>query len=418
MHNPVRIFVYGLATILVLMSALALFVYHASNGVSLSTDLATSKQLEKIRLTHALSAVINNRTRFIQLMLLQKENLANTQKWLSDNNFETEYEHIREQLTPFIDGDERQRLIEIDARNRQISKLVKQVSKLLLSDSHVKAAAVLLEDVLPRTEAQLSLLARLIEAQQQTTQQAMLNASQIVEQNRSRILIYAIAVVLASLVVACLTVYFGLKRTTQLYSQLEEMNDYLEDKINERTESLLDTQKELIEDNNELARLASTDSLTGLSNRNHMSEILSTEHSRFVRHRHYFGIIMLDIDHFKSINDTYGHDVGDLVLIQLSQLFRPTIRKSDYVGRWGGEEFLICCTTIETSDILPIAENIRKIICNTQFDIVGQLTASLGCAIIEAGESTEELIKRADVALYQAKHNGRNQTVVSASANS
>ncbi|MDH3857609.1 MAG: GGDEF domain-containing protein, partial [Gammaproteobacteria bacterium] len=181
----------------------------------------------------------------------------------------------------------------------------------------------------------------------------------------------------------------------------------------ERTESLLDTQKELLEDNNELTRMALTDSLTGLSNRTSMNQILHKEFARFERHDQRFGIIMLDIDKFKNINDSYGHDTGDKVLRQLATIFENAIRASDFVARWGGEEFLICCTTIEEVDLLPIAETIRKLVASTTFETAGQITASLGCAAIVKGESIGELIKRSDVALYEAKNNGRNQTVVS-----
>jgi len=191
------------------------------------------------------------------------------------------------------------------------------------------------------------------------------------------------------------------------------MNTYLEQKIYERTESLLDTQKELLEDNNELTRMALTDSLTSLSNRTHMNQILHKEYSRFERHNQRFGIIMLDIDHFKAINDTRGHDAGDQVLKKLARLFEGAIRSSDFVARWGGEEFLICCTTIEEDDLLPIAETIRQLVANTDFAIGWPLTASLGCAAIVKGETIGELIKRADIALYEAKNNGRNQSIVS-----
>jgi diguanylate cyclase (GGDEF)-like protein len=145
----------------------------------------------------------------------------------------------------------------------------------------------------------------------------------------------------------------------------------------------------------------------------HMNQILHKEYARFERHNQRFGIVMLDIDHFKRINDNFGHDVGDTVLKKLAQIFENSIRTSDFVARWGGEEFLICCTTIEESDLLPIAETIRQLVAETKFERVGQITASLGCAAIVKGETIGELIKRADVALYEAKNNGRNLTVVS-----
>jgi diguanylate cyclase (GGDEF)-like protein len=222
--------------------------------------------------------------------------------------------------------------------------------------------------------------------------------------------------VLVSLAVTIIAIWYGSK----LSGQLQDMNDYLEQKIYERTESLHDTESkllqeksELLEDNNELRRMALTDSLTGLSNRTHMNQILYKEYARFERHNQRFGIIMLDIDHFKRINDNFGHDIGDKVLKRLAQIFENSIRTSDFVARWGGEEFLICCTTIEERDLLPIAETIRQLTANTEFERVGQITASLGCAAIVKGETIGELIKRADVALYEAKNNGRNLTVVS-----
>jgi diguanylate cyclase (GGDEF)-like protein len=121
---------------------------------------------------------------------------------------------------------------------------------------------------------------------------------------------------------------------------------------------------------------------------------------------------MLDIDHFKNVNDKLGHDTGDRVLKKLASIIASAVRSSDFVARWGGEEFLICCTTIEEIDLLPIAETIRQLVANADFDRIGHITASLGCAAIVKGESIRELIKRADVALYEAKNNGRNRSMV------
>lgn len=215
--------------------------------------------------------------------------------------------------------------------------------------------------------------------------------------------------VLISLMVTTVAIWYGHK----LSGQLQDMNTYLERKIYERTESLLDTQRELQEDKNELTRMALTDSLTQLSNRTHMNQILHREYARFERHQQRFGIIMLDIDQFKRVNDSYGHDTGDAVLKKLAKIFENAIRASDFIARWGGEEFLICCTTIEQEDLLPIAETIRQLVGSTDFETTGQITASLGCAAIVKGETIGDLIKRADIALYEAKNNGRNQTMVS-----
>ena len=268
---------------------------------------------------------------------------------------------------------------------------------------------MLLQEVLPKTVPLLAHLSELTQMQRLDVEEAMLLASQDAQSSRTRITLFSIVAVLISLTVTFIAIWYGRK----LSSQLQDMNTYLEEKIYERTESLLDTQKELLEDKNELTRMALTDNLTGLSNRTHMNQILHKEFSRFERHNQRFGIIMLDIDHFKLINDKFGHDAGDEVLKTLAATFDKAIRSSDFVARWGGEEFLICCTTIEEEDLLPIAETIRQLVATTNFNHKGQITASLGCAAIVKGESIGDLIKRADVALYEAKNNGRNRSMVS-----
>ena len=171
--------------------------------------------------------------------------------------------------------------------------------------------------------------------------------------------------------------------------------------------------QELFADRATLQNESRTDSLTGLANRRRLEEALEEEWGRARRAGTPLSCIMLDIDHFKRINDGYGHDTGDAVLKKLALIFESAIRTSDSVARWGGEEFLICCTTIDEQDLLPIAETIRKLVANTEFDHKEQITASLGCAAIVHGETIGELIKRADIALYEAKNNGRNQSVVS-----
>jgi len=413
MQSPIRIFTYGFITILLLMIVLALFALQVGNGDTTGANLAVSGQLEKINLTQQLSKVVYNRTQYIQSMLLQDVSSIKTSELESYDAFNVEYKKIHEEMISLVSGQEREDLLEVDRLNDEISELNQQVSVLFLNGSRKEATQVLITEVLPRTRPQLSKLTELLEMQQQEVQNVMLTVSQTSQKNQHNFALYAALLIIISLLVAGLAIYFGRRLSNQLSAQMEEMNDYLEDKVNEATESLLDTQKELLEDNNELAKLASTDNLTGLFNRNHMNEILQNEHSRFIRHLHKFGIIMIDVDHFKQINDNYGHDVGDRVLIQLARLFEPSIRTTDHVGRWGGEEFLICCTTLKTDDIQPRAETIREIISEASFSVIDRLTISLGCAVIQTGESIEELIKRADVALYEAKNNGRNQTVVS-----
>jgi diguanylate cyclase (GGDEF)-like protein len=409
MHHPTRFLIYGFTIVILMMITLALIAFYSTSGRNREVNVQVTHQLEKINLINELSTIIQNRTRFMQSMLLHDEEFVEAESWPNFNRLRGAYIETHDRLVPMLAPREREIMAAIDRLDRDIGDLNRQVSVLFLNGSRDEASKILLQEVLPKTAPLLSHLSELTQAQRMDVQKILLVASGDAEKSRTQIAIFSIIAVIVSVTVTCIAIWYGRK----LSSQLQEMNNYLEQKIYERTESLLDTQKELLEDNTELTRMALTDNLTGLSNRTHMNQILRQEYSRFERHNQCFGIIMLDIDHFKNVNDRLGHDTGDKVLIRLASIVANAIRTSDYVARWGGEEFLICCTTIEEADLLPIAETIRQLVANTDFEKAGQVTASLGCAAIVKGESINELIKRSDVALYEAKNNGRNQSVVS-----
>ncbi len=154
---------------------------------------------------------------------------------------------------------------------------------------------------------------------------------------------------------------------------------------------------------------ASTDPLTKALNRRSFLRKLS----QMAAVGDPFSLIMFDIDHFKSINDTYGHDVGDAVLREISQLVRDNIRENDTLARWGGEEFMVLSakTTRERSTLL--AERLRAAVAEFPFTgVPRQITSSFGVAIHIAGETGEDLVKRSDEALYEAKDTGRDKVVV------
>ncbi|PLY07328.1 MAG: GGDEF domain-containing protein [Arcobacter sp.] len=160
-----------------------------------------------------------------------------------------------------------------------------------------------------------------------------------------------------------------------------------------------------------LKDLAITDSLTGLYNRTKLDEILQNELNRSKRYNHNFAFILLDIDHFKEVNDTYGHQIGDKVLIEISNLIKNNSRSTDIIFRWGGEEFIILCLETNKENILNHAENLRRIIQLHKFKSVGSKTVSLGITLSKNDDSIPSIIKRADEALYMAKNQGRNQVV-------
>lgn len=164
----------------------------------------------------------------------------------------------------------------------------------------------------------------------------------------------------------------------------------------------------------ELDRLASTDRLTAAWNRRHLEEAVLAEMDRLKRYGQPLSQLVIDIDFFKRINDTYGHAVGDQVLVELATVVRATLRVADSLTRWGGEEFVVLCpnTMLETAAVL--AERLRERVANAIFPGVGKLTISIGAAECLTDESWDQWFARADHALYRAKANGRNQVQVAA----
>ena len=158
-----------------------------------------------------------------------------------------------------------------------------------------------------------------------------------------------------------------------------------------------------------LEQLASTDLLTGAWNRRHFHESVEGEMHRSRRYGHPLSLMLLDIDHFKVINDTYGHPEGDRVLRQVADRVRTAIRVSDSLTRWGGEEFIVLMPNTGLSSAMVLAERVRESIAADPFDGVGPVTASIGLADYLPSASREDWLERADQAMYKAKHGGRNR---------
>jgi len=165
--------------------------------------------------------------------------------------------------------------------------------------------------------------------------------------------------------------------------------------------------------NKDLEVLSSTDALTQLNNRLKIENIMDVEMARAHRYETDMTIILLDIDDFKEVNDTLGHDVGDKVLISLSNILKINTRETDSAGRWGGEEFLIVCPGIDIKGGAMLAEMLRKKIQNHDFPLIDQCTVSLGVACMRQNENLRDLLKRSDQALYTAKEKGKNQVSLS-----
>jgi len=159
--------------------------------------------------------------------------------------------------------------------------------------------------------------------------------------------------------------------------------------------------------------LSIIDGLTGAFNRRYLEETLKKDFDRFIRYNHIFSVIMMDIDHFKKINDTYGHQAGDEVLKHLVRMVKNIIRTSDIVARYGGEEFCVVIYGSKKDDAIYVAERIRSIIKNNEviyLDKRIKYTVSFGVSTVHKGiKDYEELLRKADTALYRAKNSGRDR---------
>lgn len=192
------------------------------------------------------------------------------------------------------------------------------------------------------------------------------------------------------------------RRETELKQARASYLESLEKTVIERTQ-------ELQKANEQLEQLALTDVMTGLNNRNAANSRLRQQFLSYKRSGQAYAVLFLDIDHFKKVNDTFGHETGDQVLRQLAHILLNSVRSNDFVARFGGEEFLAVLENCSLEDARVVAENIRASVATTQFPLVNHATVSIGLAMAEADDGSEEdAVRRADKALYQAKADGRD----------
>ena len=221
----------------------------------------------------------------------------------------------------------------------------------------------------------------------------------IFSQRETTIFLQEFVVILTIIPLFIGTLLFELRESNK---KLIDLNNILEKKVKEKT-------KILLESNEKLTLLASKDALTNINNRRMLNEYILQETKKSKRHKNDLSLILLDIDHFKDINDKYGHKRGDEVLIEISSLLSKNIRQSDIFGRWGGEEFIILLPQTNIKNAYEVAEILRKKIEKHYFDKVGKTTISLGVSMYDPKDDILDFIENADSAMYKAKYNGRNK---------
>ena len=190
---------------------------------------------------------------------------------------------------------------------------------------------------------------------------------------------------------------------------LEKAQDRLETKVNERTRELMDA-------NRRLSELSITDGLTGLFNHRHFMRVLEAEYKRAIRYKRSLALLLLDIDHFKNVNDTYGHPCGDLVLKDLAALLKGCLRSADVAARYGGDEIAVILPETNRAKASEVAEKLRRQLEKSSFEWDGNsfsITCSIGVASVPETniDCWNELLSSADKSLYRAKGKGRNHVI-------
>ncbi len=196
--------------------------------------------------------------------------------------------------------------------------------------------------------------------------------------------------------------------------KLNELNQSLEEKVQERTAELVRANERLSVLNKELEEIAITDSLTQVFNRQYFMDRLKQEVKRAHRYGVPVSLLLIDIDHFKQVNDTHGHQAGDAVLVGMSCTIKEQLRETDLFARYGGEEFCLIATAMDREEAILLADRLRNIIARTDVEYRGThigITVSIGVSAWEPSikDDFEALIRRADAALYRAKEQGRNR---------
>jgi len=221
--------------------------------------------------------------------------------------------------------------------------------------------------------------------------------------------------IVSFILVLVIVIYYLIKNVRDravIQKDLDHLNQHLEAKVQSRTRELHLRNQQLENARLRMEEIAHTDALTGLGNRRAGQAEVTAFYQRSLKDGEPLTIAIVDIDYFKRINDEYGHQVGDMVLLEFSKVVKDAIRPSDRLYRWGGEEFLLVLPNTERKFACAVCNRIIQHLHQHKFDEVGVITASIGVASLQSNEPIEELFRTADERLYMAKDNGRDQVMV------
>lgn len=393
----------------------------------------SAKQLTNNTLEHTSKIIISQYQKLHNLLNLhihgQKRTIQLERIYLQADPFEKDaalmnfyrdggnYMKYRDQLAVLVsdNSSEMQWLNEMNVLAKQTAPIQERIAQLGMQGvDESKGKELLMNQTLPLLEQFSQKVNEFSLFQVQEMKNLIADSKTRVDQLMHNIVTVAGLLILVSLAFALMVT----RKFNHINHQLKTSNETLEEEVRSRTQKLSQAREDLLHKNKILEQLSTTDPLTQLCNRLKIERVLETLHQQYEEQQKAYSLMLIDIDCFKKINDTYGHTVGDNVLKAISDLLKQSFTQQGHIGRWGGEEFIVILKNETLKQAVAQAEAFRSNIAKSLFHKVGNLTVSIGVATVETNQTISELIHLADLGLYKSKHAGRNRVTVYSSSDS
>ena len=427
---PQRSILYAIALVVCIMLAISITGFYRIHLLASELDHIIEQQEAQAAQMYLMRQAAQERSLHLQSMLITRDPFIvdelTIEMWAASNR----YIESRSTLLSLQLGEQEHSLLTSQQEHtRHTASLHNQILNLLREGDYEAASQIMLEEALPSQRRAMALMDEFVALKRQQNLDTLQETTQTIRQTYTFMLLLGVLGILLSIAIALgvsRRIAREIHRRQRTEQELREFQHVLEQRVQERTQALEETNQKLrheiderITIQHELVHLANHDPLTQLPNRAYFSEQLDIVLHHARRHQHIVGLLFLDLDGFKAINDNHGHHVGDQALIEVAGRMSQALRREDMVARMGGDEFtVLLCEIAQPEDATMVAQKLLEEISKPL--VIGShichLGASIGIAIFPYNaEDTDTLLSLADDAMYAAKESGKNSWCVSAS---
>lgn len=400
----------GFILVLFLISILVFSAKQLTNNTLENTSQIIITQYQKLH--SLLNLHIHGQKRTIQLerIYLQEDPFEKDAALMDFYRDGGNYMKYRDQLAVLVSDNpaEKEWLKEMNTMAKTASPIQEIIARLGMDGDSAKGREMLMNQTIPRLEQFSQKVNDFSLYQARKMKNLIADSKTRVDQLMHNIATVAGLLILVSLAFAMMVT----RKFNHINYQLKTSNETLEKEVRSRTKKLSQAREDLLQKNKILEELSTTDPLTQLCNRLKIERVLEYLHQKYEDHQKIYSVMLIDIDCFKKINDTYGHTIGDDVLKQLSDKLKQSFTQHGHIGRWGGEEFIVILENDFLEQAVAAAEKLRQEIAEMPFTQVDKITVSIGVSTVETNQTISELIHMADLGLYESKHAGRNRVTV------